>query len=203
MLAEEVTRALDPTERCVVLALPRGGVPVAVPIATRLAAGLGLVIVRKLGVPGRPELAMGALARAGSRTEVVRNEAVIAAAKVSDRAFDAVRRTEAEQLVARSDRYGEQTVDAANRTVVLVDDGLATGTTALAAVAAARALAAPRIVLAVPVGSAAAVRTLSAATDLVICPLVPHRLDAVILFYDRLDVLSDDEVIAELAAFHP
>src|SRR6478752_1108320 len=83
VLADDVARALDPTEGCVVLALPRGGVPVAVPIATRLSAPLRLVLVRKMGVPGQPELAMGALARVGSRTEVVRNAAIIADAGVS------------------------------------------------------------------------------------------------------------------------
>lgn len=203
VLADAVAEALRESTPCVVLALPRGGVPVAIPIVQRFGGTLGLMIVRKLGVPGRPELAMGALARIGDRTELVRNEAVIADARVDDATFERVRREEGSRLSARAARYGEPPVEASGRTVILVDDGLATGMTALASVSAARSLDPERVVLAVPVGSPQAVRALSRAADLVVCPLAPRGFAAVSGWYDDFDQVSDAEVAAALAPFRP
>ena len=191
-------------EPAIVLALPRGGVPVAVPVARRLAAPLALMLVRKLGVPGRPELAMGAIARTGDTVEVVRNDQVIAAARVDEAAFARVRRREEALLAERAERYGSPSAgaapgDAGGRTVVLVDDGLATGMTALAAVAAARALRPSRVVMAAPVGSPIAVELVGGQADLVVCPLAPPGFSAVSQWYRSFDQVSDAEVLDALA----
>jgi predicted phosphoribosyltransferase len=200
VLAEALADPLG-DQSCVVLALPRGGVPVAVPVAERLSAPLGLMEVRKIGVPGRPEVAMGALARTGQTTELVRHERVIADACVDEAAFERIRRREEAVLADRVARYKDQPVDATDRAVVLVDDGLATGMTALAAVAAARALKPRQVVVAVPVGSTQAVDLVGREADLVVCPLVPRGFYAVSTWYRTFDQLSDEDVIDALARF--
>ncbi len=199
VLADAVLLACG-TRPAIVLALPRGGVPVAVPVARRLAAPLGLMLVRKLGVPGRPELAMGALAQIGRTPVLVRHDQVIEEAGVDDESFERVKRREEEILTEKSARYGAAPLTPDGRSIVLVDDGLATGMTALAAVAAARALHPPEIVMAAPVGSAQAVALLEDAADLVVCPLTPHGFSAVSLWYRTFDQLSDAEVIDALTA---
>jgi len=202
ILAQALTPELE--DRAVsVLALPRGGVPVAIPIARRLRAPLGLIMVRKLGVPGRPELAMGALARMGQVMEVVRHEEVIAATGVGEAAFARARAREEEVLRARAARYGDSGVDLSGREVVLVDDGLATGMTALAAVAAVRSARPARIVVAIPVGSRAAVAALEQYVDRVVCPLAPADFYAVSQWYRHFEQLSDAEVVNMLTATRP
>jgi putative phosphoribosyl transferase len=184
-----------------VLALPRGGVPVSLPVASRLSAPLGLMLVRKLGVPGRPELAMGALARYGQTTQTVRHDDVIADVGVDAQSFERVRQREEIALTERSARYGDPPVEVTGRVVVLVDDGLATGMTALAAVAAARTGRPSRVVVAVPVGSPMAVQALRRVADQVVCPLTPRTFVAVSTWYDDFDQLSDTDVLRALKGF--
>jgi predicted phosphoribosyltransferase len=205
-LADRLVGSLG-DEPSIVLALPRGGVPVAVPVARRLAAPLGLMLVRKLGVPGRPELAMGAIARTGDVVEIVRHERVIAEVRLDEAAFERVRRREEAALAERAERYGAPAQwgappDVQGRTVVLVDDGLATGMTALAAVLAARALRPNRVVLAAPVGSPIAVELVGREADLVVCPLAPPGVSAVSQWYLSFDQLSDAAVLDALARAH-
>src|SRR4051794_24947165 len=161
----------------VVLGLPRGGVPVAAPIAHALRAPLDIVVVRKLGTPGREELAMGAIASVGGSIRVVRNEHV--ANRVADSAFVEVYRRELIQLRAAEVTYRGLRAPLAvrGRVVVLVDDGLATGASMRAAVEAVLTQQPEQVVVAVPVGAAEACRQLDA--DEVICAWLPARFGAV------------------------
>ena len=183
----------------VVLALPRGGVPVAVEVARALAAPLDVFVVRKLGLPGHPELAMGAIASGGIR---VLNEDVLAWYRPSAAAIDAVTRTELIELGRRERAYreGRPLTPVNGRTVVLVDDGLATGSTMRAAVEAIRQLSPARVIVAVPVGareSCAALRTLA---DTVVCALMPEPFTAVGRWYADFSETTDDEVRRLLSA---
>lgn len=175
-----------------VLALPRGGVPVAVPVARRLGAPLDVFLVRKLGVPGRPELAAGAIADGGA---TVFNPDVIAAARISQADLDAVAETERRELDRRSAAYraGRPQLEVAGRTVIVVDDGVATGATMKVAVRALRDLGAARIVVAVPVGPPEVHRRFGEA-DEVVCPLTPTYFPGVGGAYRDFRQLSDDDV---------
>ncbi|MFN0284838.1 MAG: phosphoribosyltransferase [Kineosporiaceae bacterium] len=217
-LAEAVLAAgvADGDRPVVVLALPRGGVPVAVPVAERLGAPLDVVLVRKLGLPWQPELAMGAVARVGGdgagpgpdepgehgvRDHVVRNEDVLARSHLGTATFEEVLRAERAVLDVRSrdlrgDRPGPPV---AGRVAVLVDDGLATGATMRAAVAAVRAQGAARVVVAVPVGSREACAALAQVADLVVCPWAPRFFEAVGRAYRDFSQTGDDEVKRLLA----
>ena len=181
----------------VVLGLPRGGVPVAAEVATALGAELDVLVVRKIGLPWQPELAMGAIASGGI---CVRNESVIRATGVSDEDFDEVARAEREELKRRERRYrGERPLPVlAGRPVILVDDGLATGSTMRAAVAAVRAFDPAEVAVAVPVGSDEAVASLQRIADEVICPATPEPFGAIGAFYDDFSQVGDDEVEAIL-----
>ena len=195
----DAVAAAGPHPRPVVLALPRGGVPVAVEVAARLSAPLEVIVVRKIGAPGRPELAMGALAMIGPQVSLFRNEDIIAALGVGDLAFAAAHDRELAELRRRGgvfSRADAPPIPGAD--VVLVDDGLATGSTMLAAVAAVRGLEPARVVVAVPVGSRPAVRAVGAVADKVICPLVPAHFVAVGLAYADFHQLTDHEVDALL-----
>jgi putative phosphoribosyl transferase len=183
-----------------VLALPRGGVPVAAPVARRLAAALQVCVVRKLGVPGRPELAMGALALVNDRIEVIRNEPVIAAAQVSPSAFQQVRDRESAELERRAAAGAGGLGTIVDRSVVVVDDGLATGMTMLAAVTAIRRRGPAEIVVAVPVGSRTAIERLRSDVEAVVCPMLPVNFMAVGQAYRDFTQVSDDEVRQLLAA---
>lgn len=185
----------------VVLALPRGGVPVAVPVARALGAALDVVVVRKLGLPGRPELAMGAVACVAGRLEVVRNDRVLRAAAVTEEAFADVLDAEVVELHRREEALRAQRPELAvrGRTVVLVDDGLATGATMLAAVGAVRRQQPGRAIVAVPVGSPSATRTVARLVDELVCPRVPADFGAVGQSYVDFSQTSDDEVRAALA----
>jgi putative phosphoribosyl transferase len=167
---------------------------VAAEVATALVAPLDVLVVRKLGVPWHPELGMGAIAEGGV---VVVNPDVVRQSGVSEDSIAEVRNREATELERRATLYrkGRPAVVLDGRTAVIVDDGLATGYTARAAVEAARARNARQVVLAVPVGSPEAVRNLSELADLVVCPLQPHDFYAVGQFYSYFDQTSDDEVI--------
>jgi putative phosphoribosyl transferase len=181
--------------RPVVLALPRGGVPVAAEVAERLLAPLEVIVVRKIGAPGRPELAMGALAMIGPQVSLYRNEDIITALGVGEAAFAAAHDRELAELRRRGDAFSRaDATPVQGADVVLVDDGLATGSTMLAAVGAVRALEPARVVVAVPVASRPAIRALAAVSDEVVCPLVPARFTAVGLAYADFHQLTDHEV---------
>ncbi len=188
----------------VVLALPRGGVPVAAEIAAALAAPLDVVLARKIGVPSQPELAMGALVD-GDKPVVVRNEAVIRAARVDDRAFEAARtRALAEAEHARRRLVGDRPrAEIAGRAAIVVDDGVATGATALAALKALRLMKPKTLTLAVPVAAADSLAALKREVDDLVCLAAPADFGAVSMFYADFRQVEDDEVVALLARFPP
>ena len=195
-LAAEIVRVVHGT--AVVLGIPRGGVLVAVPVARALSAPLDVVVPRKVGAPFNPELGLGALAP-GVR---VLDETLIARLGVSaDYLEGEIARQEAEiarrTVTYRGDRPA---VELEGRTAVIVDDGVATGGTALAAVAWARAQRAPTVVFAAPVGPPETAARLGAACDAVVLLQAPYAFSAVGEWYDRFDQVSDDEVRAALAA---
>jgi predicted phosphoribosyltransferase len=180
----------------VVLGLPRGGVPVAAAIASALGAPLDVLLVRKLGLPGHAELAMGAIAGVGDDIVVVRNEDVLGHARVSAEAFERVRCAEATELRRREGAYrGDRPgADLTGRTVIVVDDGLATGSTMRAAVRALRQAGPAGIVIAVPIGAPRTCAELSAEVDEVVCPWQPQRFWAVGQGYRDFGQTSDEEV---------
>jgi predicted phosphoribosyltransferase len=186
----------------VVVGLPRGGVPVAARVAETLGAPLDVLMVRKLGVPWHPELAMGAIAGVAGAVEVVRNERVLSGAGVSREAFEAVLAREAAELRRREAAYrqGRAGVPVRGRVVILVDDGLATGATMRAGLVAVRRGQPAGLVVAVPVGSAAACRSLRADAGAVVCAWTPEPFVAVGHAYRDFDPTGDDEVRAALAA---
>jgi predicted phosphoribosyltransferase len=177
----------------VVLALPRGGAPVAFAVAESLDAPLDVFLVRKLGVPGHPELAMGAIASGGVR---VLNDEVVGWYGIPPAAIEAVARLEEAELERRERAYraGRSIPDLCGRVVILVDDGLATGSTMKAAVEAVRQHAPARVVVAVPVGAPSTCDELAAFADEVICARVPHPFSAVGQWYLDFSQTTDDEV---------
>jgi len=183
------------------LALPRGGVPVAAEVATRLAAPLGVILVRKIGVPGRPELAMGALAMVGGEISEFRNEEIINGLRISSQAFEAARNREWLELKRRASIFPFANLEIADATVILVDDGLATGSTMLAAVAAVRTHAPAAAVVAVPVGARQAVHALRSVADRVVCLWTPEPFMAVGGAYEDFRQLSDEEVLSILKEY--
>jgi predicted phosphoribosyltransferase len=176
-----------------VLALPRGGVPVAARVARALGAPLDVFVVRKLGVPGHEELAMGAIASGGVR---VVNEQVVARLGLSQADLDRVAEAEARELARREQSYREGRPPPAlsGRVVILVDDGLATGSTMRAAVAAARRLGPARVVVAVPTAPAPTCRGLAEEADEVICATTPRPFRAVGYSYSSFPQTADEEV---------
>jgi len=180
-------------EDVLVLALPRGGVPVAYEVARALHAPLDVFVVRKLGVPGFPELAMGAIATGGVR---VLNEETVQGLGIPEEEIDLVAAEEQQELEARDRNYrGDRSApNVRNRTIILVDDGLATGSTMRAAIAALRRQNPARIVVAVPVGAAETCRALQAEADEVVCVSTPESFYAVGLWYDDFSQTTDGEV---------
>ncbi|OZV77956.1 phosphoribosyltransferase [Micromonospora echinospora] len=180
----------------VVLGLVRGGVPVAQVVADRLGAPLDVLVVRKLGMPWAPEVAFGALGPANVR---VLNDAV--ASRIDPDEIAQVVRREQTELDRREQLYraGRPPLDLTGRTAVVVDDGLATGATARAAVQVARHLGARRVVVAVPVGSQEAYDMLAAEADQVVCVQTPPDFGAVSRYYDDFHEVSDQEVTGALA----
>jgi putative phosphoribosyl transferase len=180
-----------------VLGLPRGGVPVAAEVADALEADLDVLIVRKIGLPWEPEVAMGAIASGGI---CIRNLSVLRATGASDDDFMEVAHREREELKRRERRYrGDRPLPSmAGRTVILVDDGLATGSTMRAAVAAVRTFHPEEIVVAVPVGAADAVTALEALVEELVCPATLESFGAVGAFYEDFSATGDDEVEALL-----
>ena len=177
----------------IVLALPRGGVPVAWEIARELALPLDLMLVRKLGMPGHEEYAMGAIASGGVR---VLNQEALGFGRVSESSLEAVTARERRELERRDHLYrGERPQpELRDRQVLLVDDGLATGSTMRAAVQAVRQQAPARIVLIAPVASTEAIASLRPLVDEVVCPLVPDWLSSIGEWYRHFGQTSDEEV---------
>jgi predicted phosphoribosyltransferase len=186
-------RHLAGRQDVVVLALPRGGVPVAFEVARALGAPMDVFVVRKLGLPAHPELAMGAIASGGVR---VMNEDVVAAYRPPVAAIEAVTRAERTELERRERTYrdGLPAVSLENRVAVLIDDGLATGATMRAAVQAVRLLGPAQVVVAVPVGARESCEALREVADEVVCALTPEPFSAVGLWYDDFSQTTDDEV---------
>jgi putative phosphoribosyl transferase len=183
----------------VVLGLPRGGIPVAYEVAMALNLPLDVFVVRKLGLPGHPELAMGAIATGGIR---VLNDEVVRQLHVPASAIDAVAREEQAELerLERAYRGAATPMNLVGRTVILVDDGLATGSTMRAAVLAIRRQLPKEIVVAVPVGTRETCLSLDALADDVICAWMPDVLTSVGTWYQAFPQITDDEVRGLLAA---
>ena len=177
----------------IVLGLPRGGVPVAAEVARSLPAPLDVCVVRKLGVPGDEELALGAIAAGGV---LVLNDRVVSGLHLSDEAIAAVAAVEHAELRRREQAYrGERPpADVAGRTVIVVDDGLATGATMRAAVRAVRMRAPARVVVAVPVAAPETCAALGPEVDEVVCALRPSDFRSVGGWYDDFAPTTDDEV---------
>lgn len=187
-------------QKPVVLALPRGGVPVAAEVATALDAPLDLILVRKIGVPFQPELAMGAVVD-GSEPVVVRNDEVIQLCGVSETDFNAIRDEQLAEIERRRKLYlGERPhPQLSGRTVIVVDDGIATGATTRAALRAIGMRKPAKLVLAVPVAPTHTLETLRREVDDLVCLEDYAEFGAIGLFYSDFRQVSDTEVIALLA----
>jgi len=192
-LAEQLKRRLS-DEDVVVLGLPRGGVPVAFEVARELDAPLDVIVVRKLGVPYQPELGMGAIGEDGVR---VLNHQVLAMAGVGEDEVAAVERSERAELERRATRFrgSRQRVSLVGRTAVVVDDGIATGSTARAACQVARAHGASRVILAVPVAPQSSLASLAEIADELFCLATPELFFSVGQFYRNFSQTSDEEVV--------
>jgi putative phosphoribosyl transferase len=183
--------------QAIVLALPRGGVPVAAPIAATLKLHLDLCLVRKLGVPDNPELAMGAIDLQGRR---YLNERIISELNISPASIDRVAAIEAIELARRERVYrgNRPPLDLADRTVLVVDDGLATGATMRAAIQSIQPQQPAQIIVTVPISAAALVEELTALVDSFVCLIVPKPLYSIGSWYDDFPQTSDAEVCAIL-----
>lgn len=199
MLAQRLSYLKN--KEVVVLGLPRGGVPVAFEVAQELNAPLDVIVVRKLGVPYQPELAMGAVGEGGV---VIRNEEVIRMANIGEEDFAKAKARENEEVASRSRKFreGRSPVSLKSHLALIVDDGIATGSTAQAACDVARALGAEKVILAVPVGSREAVSALASKADEVVCLDVPDNFFAVGQWYEDFSPVSDEEVIEFLRKGH-
>ena len=199
LLGQELART--PLRAPVILGLPRGGVPVAAEVAVRLDAPLDVLVVRKLGLPEHPELAMGAVGEGGV---TVLNPDVVRSSDVAPERLEEVARRERAEVQSRSERFrrGRPGLELAGRTAVIVDDGAATGATARAACLIARAQGAQRVVLAVPVAPPRVVDSLAEAGDAeeVICLHAPSDFGAVGAFYEDFSQVPDAEVVRILGA---
>lgn len=177
-----------------VLALPRGGVPVAFEVAQRLGLELDILVVRKLGVPGNPELAMGAIASGGVR---VMNDDIVHYIHISRAEIDGTIAQETHELLRREQAYRSDRPQPAieGRAVILVDDGLATGATMRAAVQAVRKMGAGSITVAVPVAAPDSLAQLEPLADRIVCLYLPHDLYAIGRWYQNFDQTSDRQVM--------
>ena len=196
-----LARRLQPyanARHLLVLGLPRGGVVTAAEVAEALGAPLDVLVIRKLGVPGHEELAMGAIGPRGVR---IVNDDIVHDLAITQREIDHVAHVEAREQQRREALYrsGRPPLDLKGLTVILVDDGLATGATMLAAIATARQLQAARVVVAVPVGAQGSVAAVGREADEVVCVMTAHPFIAVGNWYDDFSQTSDDEVTALLA----
>jgi putative phosphoribosyl transferase len=191
-LAEKLSQ-LRGEPNTVVLGLPRGGVPVAFQIGEQLDLPLDVIVIRKIGAPGRKELALGAVGSGGTR---VLNENVVTALGVDQATIDSITKDELREVERRENSYreGMAQIDVKNKHAVLVDDGLATGASMRAAVELVRTLEPRMITVAVPTGSPEAVESLEALADRVIALIAPTGFTAVGAWYQRFDQTSDQEV---------
>ena len=189
----------------VVLALPRGGVPVAAEVAAALDASLDLVLVRKIGAPFHEELAMGAVADAAGQFCTVRNEDVIAMLGVDGKTFDAVRAGQLQEIERRRTAYlGDRSrAEVAGRVAIVVDDGVATGATTRAALRAVRRQGPAKLVLAVPVAPTDTLAELRVEADEVVCLEAYAAFGAIGYYYADFRQLSDEDVTAILEKFPP
>lgn len=196
-LAEAMTMD-SPTRETLVLALPRGGVPVAYEVARRFDLPLDVLIVRKVGLPSNPELAMGAVSSGGA---VIKNASVITAYRVDDESFNDVVENELRELDRREKLYreGRAALDVSDRNVVLVDDGIATGSTMTAAVQALRHMGVKSITVAVPVAAPDSLTKLQGQADRVLSLASPLDFAAVGWFYEDFHQVEDEEVRRLLA----
>jgi predicted phosphoribosyltransferase len=191
-------------QRPVILALPRGGVPVAAEVAAALNAPLDLVLVRKIGVPFQPELAMGAVVD-GGQPIIVRNEDVIRLSGVEETEFKAVCDRELGEIERRRVRYlgSSERVDIAGRPAIVIDDGIATGATMRAALRATRMRNPQKLILALPVAPTETLAQLWEEADAVVCLEDHEFFGAISLYYSDFRQVSDDEVVATLERFRP
>jgi putative phosphoribosyl transferase len=188
----ELVAELPDLKDGLVLGLVRGGVPVAYEVARACELPMDILVVRKLGVPGREELAMGAIASGGG---VVLNDYIVRSYHVSEKRLEHVIEREVQEMEQREKLYreGRPAMEIAGRTVILVDDGLATGASMRAAVRAVKGVA-RRVIVAIPVGAKSTCEELAQEVDQVVCALTPEPLDAVSLFYRDFGPTGDDEV---------
>ena len=199
-LAEALARYKG--QKPVVLALPRGGVPVAAEVAASLEAPLDLILVRKIGVPAQPELAMGAVVDGGAPI-IVRNEDVMQLAGISEAEFQAVCSEELSEIERRRRRYlGDRArVDVVGRIAIVVDDGIATGATTRAALRATRMRNPQKLVLAIPVAPTDTLRVMREEADEVVCLEDYEFFGAIGRFYEDFRQTTDGQVITALARF--
>lgn len=178
----------------IVLALPRGGVPVAYEVAMALSIPLDVYIVRKLGVPGHEELAMGAIASGGT---VIFNEPLLQQLQLDQSSIDSVLQSEQKELIRREQLYrgNRPAPNFSGKTIILVDDGIATGATMQAAVMALGKHKPASIIIAIPVAALETCEEMANLVDKIICPLKPVNFYAVGLWYENFSQTSDDEVI--------
>ena len=186
----------------VVLALPRGGVSVAAEVATALDAPLDVILVRKIGVPFQPELAMGAVVD-GDEPLVVRNEAVVRHAGIGEAAFQAVCDSELAEIERRRQRYlgGRERIEVAGRSAIVIDDGIATGATMRAALRATRLRKPKKLILAVPVAPTDGLAAMRREADEIVCIEAHADLGAIGYYYSDFRAVPDEAVIALLAQF--
>ena len=198
VLAQKLAPRYADREDVIVLALPRGGVPVADEVAQLLHAPLDVFLVRKLGLPGHEELAMGAIAQSSEAGEVVRviNDDVVRGLNVPQRTLDEVNEVEAAELERRLRQYrGERRPpDVRGETVILIDDGLATGSTMRAAATALRSQGPKEVVVAVPVAASSTCEEFRNLVDNVVCAVTPEPFYAVGQWYQAFDQTTDEEV---------
>jgi len=177
----------------IVLALPRGGIPVGYEIGKELNLPVDVFVVRKLGVPGQEELAMGALASGDVR---IINYDVVNQLGISQQTIDLITERERHELQRRERLYrgDRQSPALAGKSLILVDDGIATGSTVRAAIAALRQVGPARMIVAVPVAAAQSYREIAAEVDEIVCPEIPATLFAISQCYERFEQTTDDEV---------
>lgn len=198
-LAEALSQYKDGD--CVVLALPRGGVPIAAIVAKALNASLDLLLVRKIGAPQNPEFAIGAIVD-GAKPIIVRNPRLLRMAGTSDAIFDRIAVRELAEIERRRRLYlrGHPPLDVKGKTVIVIDDGVATGATMQVALKSVRHRAPKEIVLAVPVASKSALEILRSEADRIVCLATPEPFGSVGSFYRDFAQLEDEDVVALLSA---